>query len=710
MSSVVPYPYQPTIIGTVRQEHNKNRRVKIVNPNYKQDVPINHPPVESSIPGSTKTISYNPDVPIPLPKFRRRINSKYVPDVPINHPPVESSIPGSTKTPILSRTISYNPDVPIKHPPVEPSTKTPILSRRISPNPANREDNYCNTLTNAIRDNSDIFKVFMTDDDYRRFMDNYISQIREAASKFTLRFEADDFFANSYLSLLLPFLSKSKTGNNAELISNSTNASFLITEGLGKEKIYIKFVDFESQKLISGQIQYDLAIYDIMASLIFESIFEKEYYKNKRNIIPVYKGCCLSYIKEIDRRKYWDYNEIYDYCGAETTNSPYHYLNLESNSSKYNKKAILIFYEAIDNPINVYQLFKLYYHSYAITKDKQKQSSYKEMIMNVFDKYCDVFTFLIDIGTKYGFVHNDLHTNNIIYDQTTKELKIIDFGRAFFKPFDDKKINEAIRVDFDKLNYYEILTAVRDANERRLYEFHETFYENAIKSKKIESTEVWGGIVFDLITISINMYVKLLAFTYIDDKDEFDKLHKSFDTIINIRYFDDKIINLFEEDYYILYPSPYDLSGRYITDLVSKYKTIKSSFLSTISDDKRRRLYEIILEGLLYAVVVNYKFKRGYRQISFPTEDYGEYNRRIVLFRKKINDSLSKEEIEKNFKFIYKSNNYAPSTSDKAPSTGGKAPKLIKKKPVSLDDTISAYKKMFAKTKKGGYKKLLKKY
>lgn len=609
---------------------------------------------------------------------------------------------------------------------VEPSIKTAISSRTISYKPVNREDNYCNTLTKAIRANSDIFKVFMTQDDYRRFTDNYISQIKEAASNFTSKIEADDFFAKSYLSLLLPFLSK--TRNNAKLISNTTNASVLITEGSGKEKIFIKFVDFEAQKLIEGVINKDLAIYDIMASLIFEWIFEKEYYKNKRNIIPVYKGCCLSYIiKETNGEKFWDYNEIYDYCGAETTNSPYHYLNLENNSSEYNKKAILVFYEAIDNPISVYHLVKLYFHSAVITKDDSQKAIYKKMIIKMFDKYCDVFTFLIDIGTEYGFVHNDLHTNNIIYDQTNNELKIIDFGRAFFKPLDDEKINEAISVDFEKLNYYEILKAVRDVNEKKLYEFYETFYTYNIKSKKF-TKDIWGGIVFDLVTISINMYVKLLAFTYYDNKEEFHKLYKAFDTIINIKYDTiinrkyDTIINLFTEDYYILYPSKYHPTESYITELVSKYKTIKSSFLSTIMDNNKRRLYEIILEGLLYAAVIKYEFgTSNYGLIRFSTYDYGRYFERIALFMKQINENLSKEEIETNFKFIYKCNNYAPSTPNDAPSTpndapstpniGGKASsKLIKKKQVSLSDTISAYKKMFTKTKKGGYKKILKKY
>lgn len=555
--------------------------------------------------------------------------------------------------------------------------------------PINPDTIYCNMVTTAIQDNSDIFKVFMTETDHVRMI-NYLNEIIEALHKLNVNIDKDNFLAKSYLSLLLPF--NLDTSDNPELISNSANASFLIAQsGSTDEKIYIKEVDFEAQRLINSGRNTDLIIYDVMAGIIFESIFEKEHYKNKRNIIPIYKGCCLSYIKKMNLKKYWDYNEIYDYCGKESKLSPYYPLNLQTNSNVYNKQAILVFYEAIDNPISVYNLFLLYYKS-------SNREPYRGKIIKMFDKYYDVFTFLLDIGTEYGFVHNDLHTNNIIYDQTKDELMIIDFGRSYFKPLSDEKINEAIKVEFDKLNYHEILTDVDNINEEKLYNIYENLYKYTIKSQEF-TTDIWGGIIFDLITISINMYVKLLAFLYVDNKEEFNELYKWFNTIININY--DNISNLFHEFYIVSYPL------YYLNDILSQYKIIKSQFLSTIVDDNKRRLYEIILEGLLYAGVVRYNFTNYLRQIIFPAEHYNKYFQNIAVFRKKINENLSKEEIETNFKFVYRSNKFAPSMSNYG---GRNATKHITKKPVSLGDTISAYKKMFVKTKKGGYKKLLKKY
>jgi len=574
-------------------------------------------------------------------------------------------------------------------------------------NPESNEYKYCHLIDDAIRSNVHIFKTFMKNDDYRQLKNNYISKIMDALEILNIRIDKNDFMIKSYLSLLLPYVSYFNAPDNGRLINNSRNSSFLIAEvgpGRRKSKLYIKVADFNSQKISEFSKFYDLIIFDILASLIFELIFEKPYYKNKRNIIPIYKGCSLSYIKHVnDSEEYWNFKEIYDYWRRNTNRSPYDPINLKENNQTYNKKAILVLYEAIDNPISVRNMF-IEFKKFYDNNDTNKIRGYGEMIKKMFDKYYDVFNFLIDVGTEYGFIHNDLHLNNIIYNQTNGELMIIDFGRANFMILNDEKINEAIHVDFHKLNYHEILTNENEdsiIDVDKLYRVYKNLYIDYIISEKINS--YWGGIVFDLITLSMNMYIKLLAYTYLNNKKEFNELKLYFDLIIEVRF-----ENINDLIYDKNYRFKYNHHSRFYSDekIIKEYLYIKTNYLSRI-DERKKRLYEIILEGLLYSAITEFYFTSYSFQINFERKDYSDHMRKIVDFKRKLESQIGIDEVNQKFKFFSKLNN---SPIMPKSSYGGKPSKSLKHKPVSMEDTVNAYKKMFKKqttTKKRVLKKLI---
>jgi hypothetical protein len=80
---------------------------------------------------------------------------------------------------------------------------------------------------------------------------------------------------------------------------------------------------------------------------------------------------------------------------------------------------------------------------------------------------------------------------------------------------------------------------------------------------------------------------------------------------------------------------------------------------------------------------------------------------KILNFKRDLESQIGIDEVNRNFKFFSKLNNNPITTKS---SYGGKSSKLLKHKPVSMEDTVNAYKKMFVKqttTKKRVLKKLI---
>ena len=74
------------------------------------------------------------------------------------------------------------------------------------------------------------------------------------------------------------------------------------------------------------------------------------------------------------------------------------------------------------------------------------------------------FSYLYDyieyLGINYGFLHNDLHFNNILIDKRTKKLTIIDFGRSSFGYFynnTNQQLNKFILMNLNELNLKDFL-------------------------------------------------------------------------------------------------------------------------------------------------------------------------------------------------------------------------------------------------------------
>jgi len=123
-------------------------------------------------------------------------------------------------------------------------------------------------------------------------------------------------------------------------------------------------------------------------------------------------------------------------------------INKFMNDIEYDDKFICV-------PLNIQNNLKNYLPLYYYI------NNYSVYILN---KLNELFNEIFNLNEEYGFVHNDLHLNNIMfkYDTVLKEvdIKIIDYGRASFdiyKPFFSTTTNFKIKNEINKINQDNIL-------------------------------------------------------------------------------------------------------------------------------------------------------------------------------------------------------------------------------------------------------------
>lgn len=136
-----------------------------------------------------------------------------------------------------------------------------------------------------------------------------------------------------------------------------------------------------------------------------------------------------------------------------------------------------------------------------------------EEIFEVFPKFYDA---LLLLGTDYGFLHNDLHLDNILYDKKTKNLVCIDYGRCHFQEFpEDYNKETMITSELHKTNFI----TFNDS-----YSFIMNKINKSLNSScKINSKYIMC--VMDMITLCGNMYIVYLTHTT-EFKSEIDKFVK----------------------------------------------------------------------------------------------------------------------------------------------------------------------------------------
>lgn len=414
------------------------------------------------------------------------------------------------------------------------------------------------------------------------------------------------FLIKSFLCLLLQFY-EYETIDNGKLLGNSSNCKFTVANvrsnhGGTPYKLFVKVIDYSTQQMGS---RIDLSIYDVLTSIIFDKIFSIENYKKFKDFIPEYKGDCLSYIKGNRGDTYWDFNEI-----KRTTETDLTYYNgrtLELNSSPlYKYPAVLVMFEAINNPITVNDVFKFF-------SDEMSDDSIN-LVIGVLSNAYDIYNFLETVGSDYGFMHNDLHFSNIIYDQTKNKLVIIDFGRCVFSKFKDEldsEINNKILTEFKKLNYNISLdklyltdsitpNKVERLYKRDIFRYHISIIGNNTNYK-------YFGVIYDLITYSLNMYIRFLYYLRKTDTVNADNVEDYYSLLIKVNY--RSLEDLVNQRVRLEVPSVT------IRQLMNNYLKIKSDFIDKTYDEDARNYFIMLLNGLFYTALLLHFTGKNYAMI-----------------------------------------------------------------------------------------------
>lgn len=302
-----------------------------------------------------------------------------------------------------------------------------------------------------------------------------------------------------------------------------------------------------------------------------------------RDFIPIYKGCSLSYHSENSGNKYWDFNYF-------KTNDI-----IEVSS---NKKCIVIIYEAITDPIALNNIFFDYYEKTGTEKQKLN-SMITDILLNIYDFY----KFMIEIGVNYGFMHNDLHFGNLLYNPTTKKIALIDFGHssfAFFIDNIDSKINNIIFNEYIKIDFNRKLNIVPQVTNTSIVQncIHRLYFKDIFRynvSKVINNK--YFGVIFDLITFSIGMYIRLLCYIKETKQSEANDIERLFNNIFLINYNSD-LKNLPLQKIIMSIPE-YNLDKLIKINFKNAYDYIKKLDDGNVN----KKNYKILLEGLLYTAL-----------------------------------------------------------------------------------------------------------
>lgn len=376
-------------------------------------------------------------------------------------------------------------------------------------------DNYYNSLNNILEKSE--YNNLINENDNLNKINKFQNEIKNIL--LNTRFVSNTYFHKSYMLLLLKnYINNYDNNNNKKLSNVSGNCNILIANIKNNnnedEKIFIKFVSLLSQDV--NYTHTDLLLFDIITGIIFNYLIKNDRYGTLiKNHISIYKFNFLSYTTSDN---IWNYNEIID---INNNNSPYNYNNIFINNiSKYISEQYLYISEVIDEGLSIENAFKNY------------NDINKTIIKNILNNSYDFYNFLIYIGINYGFIHNDLHLNNILFNKKTNKLVLIDYGRTTFGYYcmnNDEYVNNIVKTQISKLNYN-----INADNYLKLY-FKNKLYPFKIPFIRNVKNNKYFGIIYDLITYTLNIYIKTIIFLWNEERVFFIQVFQPlFYSIINI--------------------------------------------------------------------------------------------------------------------------------------------------------------------------------
>jgi len=461
-----------------------------------------------------------------------------------------------------------------------------------------RPYDYMTKLDRIVSENRDNYRNFINEI-YKLLTQNGFSQ--EYITEFLTR---------SFISLMELDLHISRSARinyqvqeEGRLNNPSKQCSFTFAS-FNNVLYFIKLVDYDKQLKWSNQ---DLLLFDIITGFIFKRIIRED----DKKYISATEYSFLSYYKH---NKY-NYADIY--------NGYLRSLRL------FKDEDMICCYVSMTKAINGSTIYDIFY-----IKDE------KYTCKSVLEKYCEFVDFLIKIGFYYGFTHNDLHFNNLMFNG--ENIVLLDFGSALFYKYyetDDAAINLFLKDEIIKMKYDEDFVKIsnlrkqdiqvpdisiktyKELFERKyaLFKLDECYIPSGIQQGSDLKYEfsVYPHILFDLITFYFNMYVIYILYLKSYYEDEFRSFYSYFSQLILIYTTENKPKPEYIYDIDIRFIKDEDKSYKYysisesersenekIDEIFRIYEKIYDEYIISITPREKQRQYKYLLDGLLLIVLL----------------------------------------------------------------------------------------------------------
>jgi hypothetical protein len=455
-------------------------------------------------------------------------------------------------------------------------------------------DNYGNDIIK--------FDFDKTNELYKFILENYA-----IFAKKPIQIIPTPFFITSCFIYTFPWKNNNsyKAIKDGLLYENSANCKFTIAN-INHKNTFIKVVNIDS----NGTPDY--IIIDIMNCILLEILYEKTKLDPHTllgtNIPDIFTNYTLTdFVNKFETSfssysttSHWNYNNL--------MKKKYLYNSFCQNKSSdnYDEKCHIYMTNAINGtPETLYALFENY-------KQNQQIAS---TIIKYLNSLKHVYNYIYFMGFHFGFLHNDLHQGNLLFDTYIEKITIIDYGRNYIGYFYE---NSNIYIDNCVKNYYKIL------NYQTVYP-HKPFpnsykdmidnYENGFTLRSIVKSTNNGYMthILDIITLSLStlyyLYLlKNLDYFYHSTAEQYDKL---FLRLTNIIYFETILING-SNDYDALKNKNIKISLRNpaITEyeIVETYIITKLEIIRDIANGDDFEYNAFIYDGLFYTALLLYYF------------------------------------------------------------------------------------------------------
>jgi hypothetical protein len=387
----------------------------------------------------------------------------------------------------------------------------------------NNDANYIKFKNSIFLTNDNVLEKIKSDE---MMFSNLYTFINNHINIFYSR--ANHFYNLSYFIFTLPWNYTSDyqyiSTNNGLLLANSANCKFTIaklnnTSNGTSEELFIKIVNIQTNR-------NDFIIIDIISAILFQTVYDlikNETANRTPNIIDNYQLIDFVNVFKYSFSSYstpthWDYNKLL----YEKYLFP-----LGTCGNNYDNFCNIYITNAINGkPVMLYDLVAIKF------LQNKTDITIKELINKYFRSIPHLYNFIYYYGYHFGFIHNDLHCGNMLYDEYLDRLTMIDYGRNYFGFFYDNYnfdlINNCIT------NYYKILN-YDNLRIQKINNYKEMIdvlgYKNGLKSiVKTDDNKGYMTHILDIMTISITFYYYLYLMKIID-KNNNDKLKQIYNLI-----------------------------------------------------------------------------------------------------------------------------------------------------------------------------------